>query len=124
MSNLSSRVESLFAAAAELSGEARKSFLDRECTDADLRGQLEGLLRAHDRVNHAIDRPIVHGDELHATCQDVAQASGGVIAGRYKLLEQIGEGGMGAVWMAEQREPVKRLVAIKLIKPGMDSRAV
>ena len=46
------------------------------------------------------------------------------LAGRYKLLEEIGEGGMGTVWMAEQREPVKRLVALKLIKPGMDSRAV
>jgi serine/threonine protein kinase/tetratricopeptide (TPR) repeat protein len=49
---------------------------------------------------------------------------GTVIAGRYQLLEEIGDGGMGRVWMAEQREPVKRLVAVKLIKPGMDSRAV
>jgi WD40 repeat protein len=49
---------------------------------------------------------------------------GALIAGRYKLLEQIGEGGMGLVWMAEQREPVRRLVAVKLIKAGMDSRAV
>jgi WD40 repeat protein len=47
-----------------------------------------------------------------------------IVAGRYKLLEQIGEGGMGAVWVAEQREPVRRLVALKLIKPGMDSKAV
>ncbi len=50
--------------------------------------------------------------------------AGQVIAGRYKLIEIIGEGGMGSVWMAEQREPVRRLVALKLIKPGMDSRAV
>src|SRR5262249_49905596 len=46
------------------------------------------------------------------------------IAGRYRLLDMIGEGGMGTVWMAEQREPVKRLVALKLIKPGMASKAV
>ena len=47
-----------------------------------------------------------------------------MIAGRYKLVEEIGEGGMGAVWVAEQTEPVKRIVAVKLIKAGMDSQAV
>ena len=52
------------------------------------------------------------------------EPAGAIVAGRYKLLEPIGEGGMGTVWMAEQREPVKRLVALKLIKPGMDSKAV
>src|SRR6267154_6503819 len=50
--------------------------------------------------------------------------AGHVIAGKYKLLEAIGEGGMGAVWMAQQIEPVKRLVALKLIKSGMDSKTV
>ena len=49
---------------------------------------------------------------------------GTVIAGKYKLLEAIGEGGMGAVWMAQQIEPVKRHVALKLIKSGMDSKSV
>jgi serine/threonine protein kinase/WD40 repeat protein len=51
-------------------------------------------------------------------------ADGTVLAGRYKLIEPIGEGGMGTVWMAEQREPVRRLVAVKLIRAGMDSKAV
>ena len=50
--------------------------------------------------------------------------TGAVLAGRYKLLEEIGEGGMGAVWMAQQTEPVKRLVAVKLIKAGMDGKPV
>lgn len=120
----SSQVESLFAAAAELSGEARNSFLDRECADEELRGELEGLLRAHDRVNHVIDRPIIQDDMLQATCLADAQAVGTVVAGRYKLLELIGEGGMGTVWVAEQTEPVRRKVALKLIKAGMDSEAV
>ena len=53
-----------------------------------------------------------------------AVEAGTVIAGKYKLLEAIGEGGMGAVWMAQQIEPVKRLVALKLIKAGMDSKTV
>ncbi|MFO0810761.1 MAG: tetratricopeptide repeat protein [Gemmataceae bacterium] len=51
-------------------------------------------------------------------------AAGCTLAGRYKLVEEIGEGGMGAVWMAQQTEPVKRTVAVKLIRPGMDSKAV
>src|SRR5262245_59465761 len=53
-----------------------------------------------------------------------AAAQPGVVIGPYKLIEPIGEGGMGAVWMAQQQEPVKRLVAVKLIKAGMDSRQV
>src|SRR5262249_31277234 len=52
------------------------------------------------------------------------ESAGTVIAGRYKLIDEIGEGGMGAVWMAQQTEPVKRLVALKVIKPGMDSKQV
>src|SRR5262249_46097104 len=52
------------------------------------------------------------------------EEAGTVVAGRYKLVEEIGEGGMGTVWLAQQTAPVKRLVAIKLIKPGMDSKQV
>ena len=58
-----------------------------------------------------------------APARPAAESAGAVIAGKYKLVEQIGEGGMGTVWMAEQTEPVKRLVALKVIKPGMDSPA-
>ncbi|KAA5542666.1 serine/threonine protein kinase [Roseiconus nitratireducens] len=125
MHNSSSQVESLFAAAAELSAESRKAFLDRECAGQEaLRRQLDGLLRAHDRVDHPLDRPVAGHNELEATCLSDAQSVGTLIAGRYKLLEQIGDGGMGTVWMAEQKEPVRRLVAVKLIKAGMDSKAV
>ena len=54
----------------------------------------------------------------------VPDETGTLLAGKYKLLERIGEGGMGSVWMAQQAAPVKRKVAVKLIKPGMDSRLV
>jgi len=125
MPETSDRLESLFAAAAELSPAARKDVLDRECAgDAALRNQLEGLLRAHDCVHHPLDRRCEDRDRLAGTSVSDSTPVGSLIAGRYKLLEQIGDGGMGTVWMAEQREPVKRLVAVKLIKPGMDSKAV
>src|SRR5205823_3192126 len=52
------------------------------------------------------------------------ESAGTLLAGRYQLLEEIGEGGMGTVWLAQQTEPLKRLVAVKLIKTGMDSKAV
>jgi serine/threonine protein kinase/Tfp pilus assembly protein PilF len=124
-SSAGDRVESLFVLATELPRESRESFLDRECGgDAALRKQLEGLLQAHDRVNHPLDRPLIPGETFSATCLAATPAIGTTIAGRYKLLEQIGEGGMGTVWVAEQTEPVRRKVALKLIKVGMDSKAV
>jgi tetratricopeptide (TPR) repeat protein len=116
------RVKDLFVAALELPDpEARLAFLNRECgNDADLRRRLEVLLGAHDRPDSALEQPLAAtGDEPNP-----AESVGTIVASRYKLLEPIGEGGMGTVWMAEQTEPVKRLVAVKLIKPGMDSRTV
>ncbi|MBL8814446.1 MAG: serine/threonine protein kinase [Planctomyces sp.] len=125
MPNISKQIESIFAAAIELSGEPREAFLDRECAGHEgLRQQLDGLLQAHDRVNHQLDHPIVANHGMDSTLISNPQMVGAIIAGRYKLLEQIGDGGMGTVWMAEQKEPVKRLVAVKLIKAGMDSKAV
>ncbi|MCA9052633.1 MAG: serine/threonine protein kinase, partial [Planctomycetaceae bacterium] len=119
------RTESLFAAAAELPRDQRSAFLDRECGDNEsLRKKLEALLQAHDRSHHLLDRQPVDADAMVATCLSNDALTGSLIAGRFKLLEQIGEGGMGTVWMAEQREPVRRVVAVKLIKPGMDSKAV
>ena len=121
----SDRVESLFVVAADLTRESRESFLDRECGgDAALLKQLNGLLQAHDRVNHPLDHPMIQKEAFDVTCLAAILAVGDTIAGRYKLLEQIGEGGMGTVWVAEQIEPVKRKVALKLIKAGMDSKAV
>ncbi|HET6573901.1 MAG TPA: serine/threonine-protein kinase [Fimbriiglobus sp.] len=134
------RVKDLFVAALDLPDDpARRALLDRECgDDAELRRRLDGLLAAHDRPDAALGQPfaVPPADPDDATRTANSEASpatadyppggeaGVVIAGRYALLERIGEGGMGEVWVAKQTEPVQRKVAVKLIKAGMDSKAV
>jgi serine/threonine protein kinase/tetratricopeptide (TPR) repeat protein len=115
------RVQSVFAAAAGLNDPAeRAALLDRECGgDAELRRRVERLLKAHDD-----SRGLPGAEGAPTGFFDTSGSAGAVVAGRYKLLEIIGEGGMGAVWLAEQTVPVKRKVALKLVKPGMDSHAV
>jgi len=121
MSELADRTESLFAAAVALPSEARAAYLDEACAgDKELLARLHALLRAHDHAGHLLDRPMA----ADQTAGYVNYQPGVVIAGRYKLLEEIGEGGMGSVWVAEQTEPVRRKVALKLIKAGMDSKSV
>ncbi len=125
MPETADRTESLFAVAAVLPPQERESFLERECSgDAALRDRLLALLRAHDRAGHVIDRPVNGDPEQTAGYAPASEQPGTIIAGRYKLLEEIGEGGMGTVWAAEQTTPVRRKVALKLIKVGMDSRSV
>jgi eukaryotic-like serine/threonine-protein kinase len=110
----------------------RAAYLDAACAgEPGLRAAVEELLRAQANDPDFLERPAA---VLTATAADPAAAAtaeivrtdrpGVVLAGRYKLLEEIGEGGMGTVWMAQQTEPVKRLVAVKLIKAGMDSEQV
>jgi serine/threonine protein kinase/tetratricopeptide (TPR) repeat protein len=99
--------------------QERAAFLDAACgQDVDLRARVESLLQAHQGA----------GDFLRghapATVEGPATERPGVAIGPYKLLEQIGEGGMGTVWLAEQMQPVQRKVALKIIKAGMDSRQV
>ncbi len=125
MSDTPDLTESIFAATVALANaDERAAYIDQACRgDAALRGRVEALLRAHDRAGHLLDRPVPGGPEQPGAYIPNAQP-GAVIAGRYKLLEAIGEGGMGAVWVAEQTQPVRRKVALKLIKPGMDSKSV
>ena len=125
MPETADRTESLFAAAVALPPEEREAFLERECPgDAALRDRLLALLRAHDRAGHVIDRPVNGDPDQTAGYAPTSEQPGTIIAGRYKLLEEIGQGGMGTVWAAEQTTPVRRKVALKLIKAGMDSRSV
>jgi serine/threonine protein kinase/WD40 repeat protein/Tfp pilus assembly protein PilF len=87
-----------------------------------LRARVEALLRVHDEERSFLRPPAAGPD---ATLDDRPAAEGpGTVIGPYKLLEQIGEGGFGVVFMAEQQRPIRRLVALKVLKPGMDTRQV
>jgi serine/threonine protein kinase/tetratricopeptide (TPR) repeat protein len=108
---------SIFEAAIDKgSPEERAEYLDQVCgSNPGLRQEVEALLAAHERL----------GNFSVATTVDERTTEGvGTVIGPYKLLEQIGEGGFGVVFMAEQQEPIRRKVALKVIKPGMDTRQV
>src|ERR1041385_144522 len=103
--------------------EEQAAFLEQACEgNTELRAQLEELMQAHREVGSFLQEP----SALRAATVDeqpIHEAPGTMI-GPYKLLQQIGEGGMGTVFMAEQTQPVHRKVALKVIRPGMDSRQV
>jgi WD40 repeat protein/serine/threonine protein kinase len=118
--------ESIFAAASSKApGAERRAFLDEACGgDDDLRRRIERLLDADRLTSGILDRGLNARASPGAVLDSpVAEALDDRI-GPYRLLQLIGEGGMGAVYMAEQKEPVRRRVALKVIKPGMDSRQV
>jgi serine/threonine protein kinase/tetratricopeptide (TPR) repeat protein len=105
------------------SAEERRAYLDRACGgNLELRARVEGLLAASEQAGSFLDKLAVEID----TPVDVENPAcePGTRIGPYQLLERIGEGGMGSVWMAEQQEPVRRRVALKVIKAGMDSAQV
>ena len=108
------------------SPEGRARYLDEVCgSDGELRRRVEELLDAEARVNADQEPVPAAGRPAFATTLIAAQEEGpGAQIGPYKLLQQIGEGGMGVVYLAEQVEPVVRRVALKIIKPGIDTRQV
>src|SRR3954470_22247126 len=109
-------------AALELPARERGAYLDRACGgNADLRRHVEALLKADDKAESFLHIPPA-GLDFHRTFP-VTEKAGDQI-GRYKLLEKIGEGGAGVVYMAEQVAPVRRRLALKIIKLGMDTRSV
>ena len=120
------REETLFALALEKPAEKRAAFLDVMCDgDPALRQRLEALLAAHEQPETLLAtqaetaRPTIKLDLADAPDEAVGQT-----LGRYKLLERVGEGGCGVVYVAEQTEPVRRRVALKVIKLGMDTKQV
>ncbi|MCB9854701.1 MAG: serine/threonine protein kinase [Phycisphaerales bacterium] len=119
--------ESIFHAARALPPTERSDYLDRACDDdGDLRARVAALLVADAEGADFLrtidpDATVMQSSGVSATALGEAPSDQ---IGRYKLLQPIGEGGFGTVWMAEQREPVKRRVALKIIKLGMDTKQV
>jgi Leucine-rich repeat (LRR) protein/tRNA A-37 threonylcarbamoyl transferase component Bud32 len=132
-------VEEIFYETMKIASQAeRAAYLDRACgRDARVREEVEALLVARDQASSFLETPAAVPPVIEAQTQDsscmatlpppahkpIAEGPG-TIVGRYKLLQEIGEGGMGVVYMAEQQKPVRRRVALKIIKPGMDSAQV
>jgi hypothetical protein len=130
--------KSIFLTALEKGSAAeREAFLAEACgADANLRCSVEQLLSAHQRADNLLDQPpaefraelakpsdAIGSPAVTVDYPSIAEGPGTVI-GPYKLMEQIGEGGFGLVFVAEQQHPVRRKVALKIIKPGMDTRDV
>jgi WD40 repeat protein/serine/threonine protein kinase len=114
----------IFDAALAIDDPAQRvAYLDRVCTgNPELRKHLDGLLSVQGEVGSFLESP---ARNPQATVDEVRISEGaGTLIGPYKLLEQIGEGGFGVVFMAEQTRPVRRKVALKVLKPGMDTRQV
>jgi serine/threonine protein kinase len=129
-----SPAEAIFFAAAALPTSERATYLARVCAGQDdLRQRVEQMLAAQPLVGSFLEPPARAGDGTSAHVPNLPETEdhgdptarvGAILAGKYKLIEEIGEGGMGSVYMAQQTEPVKRAVAVKVIKAGMDSKAV
>jgi eukaryotic-like serine/threonine-protein kinase len=117
------KAKSIFLDAAEMiSEEERRAYVDAKCGDnEELRREVQSLLRHHAQLGTFLSTAPI---EVAPTIDQPLAERPGTMIGRYKLLQEIGEGGMGVVYMAEQQEPVRRKVALKIVKPGMDTKEV
>ena len=124
MSEPDSSILTIFANALQCrSPEALAAFLDDACgNDRALRAEIEALLQAHYKAGDFLKGRDVPADDCESPQPEFQGA--GTMIGQYRLVEQIGEGGMGVVYVAEQQAPVRRRVALKIIKPGMDTKRV
>src|SRR5579863_5803716 len=129
------KIEELYQAAMAQPAEKRADILQRGCSgDPELRAEVESLLAAAGSAGSFLEGSPVSGAPDSDTTSGATQGGPGpthamfpdeipgAVIGRYHLLQKIGEGGMGEVWLAEQKEPVRRRVALKLVKAGMNSR--
>jgi serine/threonine protein kinase/Flp pilus assembly protein TadD len=119
------RANELFVKALELPSDGeRREYLDGACAgDAALRAEVEFLLEASARAGGFLESP-ASASLLVATVVEPIREGPGTVIGPYKLLEQIGEGGFGVVFLAEQQTPIRRMLALKVLKPGMDNKQV
>src|SRR5208282_6810561 len=128
MNEPQSKEETIFEAARQIGDpQEQAAYLERACgQDQELRWRLEKLLHAGRKAKDFFQKhnpgAALRGN-LDVAAELVSEGAGSVI-GRYKLLEKIGERGMGVVYMAEQEEPVRRKVALKIIKLGMDTKQI
>jgi serine/threonine protein kinase len=124
MSTPSRDLKSIFGRAIEFDAAAdRDLYLDEACgADSQLRAEIEALIGHLANAGAFMGRPAAAADA--ANSYDAIPERPGTLVGPYKLMEQIGEGGMGLVFVAEQEHPIRRKVALKIIKPGMDTRDV
>src|SRR5262245_2869005 len=117
------KLDELFHAALAMPPAERVSFLASTCRgDEPMRHRVEELLQAHDNPGSFLVNKPNAGDQT--IDGQLGTESPGTLIGPYKLLELIGEGGFGVVYLAEQSEPVRRKVALKVLKPGMDTRQI
>src|SRR5678816_3589295 len=118
-------IEIFDAAKLLAAGVERERFLAEACGgDPVRRAEVDELLRAHEAAGSFLNAGQAVSTQLDAEFARLKPEQAGERIGHYKLLQQIGEGGFGTVWMAEQSEPVKRRVALKIIKLGMDTKEV
>jgi WD40 repeat protein/serine/threonine protein kinase len=115
--------EEIFHQALARRPEERAAYLEQACAgDPPLRAAVEALLRANVGASGFLEQPALA--PVATVDEQPVREKLGTVIGPYKLMEQIGEGGMGLVFVAEQQQPVRRKVALKVIKPGMDTRQV
>src|ERR1041385_5677621 len=125
MSQPDNQAEAIVDALLGMSHEERMAYLEQACAgDAQQRLLVEGMLKAHEQAEVLMQQRGSRARKTIAVAPLSISEKPGDRIGRYKLLQQIGEGGCGVVYLAEQSEPVRRRVALKVIKLGMDTKSV